>query len=407
MAARKKGPLKAGDEADRPQKPVKKPIPLGTHRALTLPTAKRESLDLIFWDLWFAMVAVKDCDGDFERLSHRLGQQKIALSFDDRSVERKRSHLRDLDNRLSSAGLTPKDVVAAAGDLGRGEVRRAPKRVLEHSEREREWSQAMRNTPRKRRAEHALRGFWPLFPVSPQPYAEEIGSHFQTKSFFPERASFGISKTLDRYVGKADKFSKTGKYSEAQALLRGWITAVIDLMGHADDSFGSIGMRFDDGFTAYLKIPLEETGIDESVFFPDLLDFLVWEDYGLTNDRIEGYFKGLTPAQADLCIGHLRRQIDELRADDLTYQSEEALTLLGQAVAEQERFDMFEGLAKEMGAREWRRIIRLADRAVKKRKRPLACKVFEAALTEGSHLKFLAGKYEQLKAGKWDPDPRR
>jgi hypothetical protein len=64
-------------------------------------------------------------------------------------------------------------------------------------------------------------------------------------------------------------------------------------------------------------------------------------------------------------------------------------------------------LAGEMGSREWQRIIRLADRAVKKRKKPLACQVFEAAMTQGSHLTFLTKKYEQLKAGKWDPDPRK
>src|SRR5437763_14788186 len=115
------------------------------------------------------------------------------------------------------------------------------------------------------------------------------------------------------------------------------MVVILELMAKADDSGGSIGMSFGDGFTAYLKIPLDKTGIDEDVFFPDLLDFLIWEDYGLTDNRIEGYFKGVTPAQADLCIEHLRRQIDELRADDLEYQSEEALTLLGQVVAEQER----------------------------------------------------------------------
>ena len=103
------------------------------------------------------------------------------------------------------------------------------------------------------------------------------------------------------------KLLEAGKAAEAQALLRGWMTVIIELMENADDSFGSIGMSFDDGFTAYLKIPLDETGIDEAVFFPDLLDFLIWEDYGLTDDGIEGYFKGLTPAQADLCIEHLRR----------------------------------------------------------------------------------------------------
>ena len=407
MAARKK--RTTGDQGGGPQgpKPAKKPTPLGTDTAITLPVAKGKPILLTYWDLWFALVAVRDCGGDFVPLADRIKERKSFFSIDRRAVERKRSHLRDLEKRLSDVGLTAEDVVAAAGDLARSEIRRARSRVLEHSEREREWSQAMRNTPRKRRFEHALRGFWPRFPASPEPYAEEIGSHFESRDFYPERASFGLSSTLDRYVVQANNLSKSGKSAEALALLRAWMTVVIELMSHADDSFGSIGMSFDDGFAAYLKIPLDGTGIDEDVFFPDLLDFLIWEDYGLTDDRIEGYFKGLTPAQGDRCIEHLRRRIGELKEDDLEYQSEEALTLLGRVVAEQDRFDEFEDLAREMGAREWERVIRLADRAVKKRKRPLACKVFEAALTEGPHLDFLARKYDQLKSGKWSPDPRK
>src|SRR5258708_2398286 len=143
---------------------------------------------------------------------------------------------------------------------------------------------------------------------------------------------------------------------------------------------------------------VDKAGIAEDVFFPDLLDFLIWEDYGLTDDRIEGYFKGITAAQADLCIGHLRRQIDELKEDDLEYQGEEALTLLGRVIAEQERFDEFEDVARQMGSRAWRRIVRLVDRAMK---------VFEAALTKGDHLDFLKEKYEKLKQGHWSPDPRK
>ena len=49
----------------------------------------------------------------------------------------------------------------------------------------------------------------------------------------------------------------------------------------------------------------------------------------------------------------------------------------------------------------------LADRAVKQRKRKLAIAVFEAALSPGMHEGFLRKKYEQLKKGKWSPDPRR
>ena len=194
---------------------------------------------------------------------------------------------------------------------------------------------------------------------------------------------------------------------EALALLRAWLTVVIQVIEMADDSCGCIGDSFDQGFRAYLKIPLEKTGIEDAVFFPDLLDFLIWEDYGLTDGGIEGYFRLPTRQQGELCIDHLRRQIGELQADDLDYQSEEALTLLAQVVAEQGRYECFTDLAREMGSREWRRIIRLADRAMKRRKRNLAMEVFEAALTPGPHLDFLTKKYEQFKRGKWNPDPRK
>ena len=206
---------------------------------------------------------------------------------------------------------------------------------------------------------------------------------------------------------KAKKLLEAGKAAQAQALLRGWMTVIIELIQKADDSFGSIGMSFDEGFTAYLKIPLEQTGIDDAVFFPDLLDFLIWEDYGLTDKGIEGYFRRLTDGQADLCVEHLRREITALLDDDLEYESEEALTLLGQVVAEQERFDEFEDLARRMGSRAWRRIVRLADIAMKRQKKPLALKVFEAAMTKGDHLDFLTKKYEKLKRGHWSPDPKK
>ncbi len=110
--------------------------------------------------------------------------------------------------------------------------------------------------------------------------------------------------------------------------------------------------------------------------------------------------------QADICVDHLRHEIAALLEDDLDYQSEEALTFLGRVIAEQERFDEFEDLARQMGSRAWRRIIRLVDRAMKRQKKPLAIKVMEAALTKGEHLDFLTKKYEKLKQGHWSPDPR-
>jgi hypothetical protein len=94
---------------------------------------------------------------------------------------------------------------------------------------------------------------------------------------------------------------------------------------------------------------------------------------------------------------------------DLDHQAERALTIIGQIAAEQKRLNAFEALAGEMGSREWQRIIRLADAAVKARKRDLAKGVFRAALRpeDGGHRDFLAKKHAQLLHGKWSPDPRK
>ena len=357
--------------------------------------------------MWFGIVAVLMHDGDLNGLAKRIKNEKGMIRYDRNSIERKRCHLRDLKCRLAEASAIPADIVLAAPDLAKTEKQRALKKVMEPSERASEWSEPMRNTPRKRRFDHALRGYWDRFPVSPKPYAEKVGAHFRSKGFYSENASFGISRTLDKYLEKAHKLLEAGKAAQAQALLRGWMTVIIELIQKADDSCGSIGMSFDEGFQTYLKIPLEQTGIDGVVFFPDFLDFLIWEDYGLTDRGIEGYFRRLTEAQANLCVEHLRREIPALLEDDLEYESEEALTLLGQMVAEQERFDEFEDLARRMGSRAWRRIVRLADIAMKRQKKPLALKVFEAAMTHGDHLRFLNEKYEKLKRGHWSPDPMK
>ncbi len=243
-----------------PQAP-KKPTILGTDLALSLPTAQGTSLHLSYWDLWFALVAVMMHDGDLNRLANRIKEEK-GFFYDRRSSERKRCHIRDLNRRLEEASVTPTDIVRAAGDLAKTEKRRALKKVSESIHREREFSEPMRNTPRKRRFDHALRGYWDMFPVSPKSSAKTIGAHFRSKTFYSKNASFGIARTLDGYVEEAKKLLEAGKAAQAQAILRGWLTVIVELMEKVGDSFGSIWMSFDEGFAIYLKISPEQTGIN-------------------------------------------------------------------------------------------------------------------------------------------------
>ncbi len=191
-----------------PQAP-KKPTILGIDHSLTFATAQGTSLHLSYWDLWFALVAVMMQDGDLDRLANRIKEEK-GVFYDRRSIERKRCHIRDLKRRLDEASIIPADIVLAAVDLAKTEKRRAIKKVSESIHREREFSEPMKNTPRKRRFPHALRGYWDKFPVSPKAYAKRIGAHFRSKTFYSKNASFGISRTLDGYVEEAKKLLEAG-----------------------------------------------------------------------------------------------------------------------------------------------------------------------------------------------------
>ena len=384
---------------------VKKSTPVGRDCALVLPTASAQPLELSYWDLWFALVADADFDGSWEQFAaHLRGRKNQGGSS--RLAERQLSHLRDLERRLRQAHVEISAIVAQVDPLP-VELRRARHQVLTREPREDEWSDAMRHTPRQRHYASALRGFWPCFPVSPASYAARLASQFTTRRWFSENQSFGLARKLDTFLDEVASVIQQDQYAQAQAMLRAFLTVVIELMEVADDSFGCLGDSFRDGFAKYLAMPRDATGITATVFFHDLLTLLIWEDYGLTYDQTEGYFAGLTPDEGDLCIAYVQQQMQALQADDLDYQYEEALTLLGQIVAEQQHFERFEALARDMGTRQWKRIIVLADRAVKQRKRPLAVAVFEAALGPGMHERFLRQKYEQLKKGKWSPDPRR
>jgi hypothetical protein len=395
----------ATERSDPSRAVVKKSAPVGPDCALVLSAASRPAMALSYWDLWFALVADADFEGSWERfVEHLRGQKAKGVGRD--LAERKLSHLRDLQQRLQHAGVELGDILAQA-DRSPVALRRARQQVLEREPRASEWSDAMRHTPKQRRYAHALRGFWPYFPVSPASHANRLAAHFQTRGWFSENQSFGIARKLDTFVDGVATMINQGQYGQAQAMLRAFLTVVIELMERADDSFGCIGDSFRGGFAHYLAIPLDATGIDATVFFHDLLTLLIWEDYGLTYEQTDGYFAGLTPQEGALCIEYVQQQMEELTGDDLDYQYEEALTLLGQIVAEQNRFERFEELARHMGTRHWKRIVVLADRAVKKRKRQLAIAVFEAALSPGMHEGFLRRKYEQLKKGKWSPDPRR
>ena len=391
---------------DKKQGRPKQPVPVGTDIACMVePRGKGTEFSVTYWDLWFAIVTEDNYEGNLDRLAEYFREERSG--FRGREATGKLSHLRDLQCRLLEAGVRLPVVLEVAGpDLVKQETRRAAGRVLKHNERQFERSVAMRCPPRDRLYPAVLRQHWSQFRVSPEPYAERLGKRFNWDRFYGANASHGLARKLDNETARAQKLLDKHAVPEALAMLRSLVTVAVELIAIADDSFGAIGDSFQEAFKLYLRLPWRESGIGQEAFLGDLVDFLIWEDYGFTYRQTDGYFAALSPEEADFCLDDLRKRHTELVALDLDHQAEEALTLIGQVVAEQRRFELFEDLAREMAAEAWHRIVLLADVAVKAGKRKLARTVFEAALTHGPHLDFLQRKCEQLLADDWDPDPR-
>jgi len=383
--------------------------PYGTDVAVKVKGKGRRLFAVSYWDLWMILLADRKFDADLDRLATEIRARRDRLGYMSLSREEwkgRLSHLRDLQRRLQAVDLDMGAVMAAAGSLVQQETRRAVRKVLEKAARQREWSDAMKWTPEKKGQDFALHGYWDDFPVSPQPHADRIAAHFSSRGFYTENQSFSVARRLDGYVAEGRELAAKGRHVEALALLRAVLTETIRVMGFADDSCGVIGDTFQEAFKEYLALNHPATGIDETVFLHDLLTLLIWEDYGLTDGQTQRYFKKLSRNAGQICIDFVRQQIERLQAEDLDYQAQEALTLLGLVACKQRRYDLFISLAREMKTEHWQRILRLADTAMKARKRDLALLVFEAALQPGFHYDLLRRYHEQLQRGVWKPDLR-
>ncbi len=401
-------PRYAVDIATKPKSP-KPPVPVATDIAIHITAKDGRDLPLSYWDAWYALLTDNQFAGDLAGLARELRELRKGYMYSD-DAKRKLSHLRDFQQRLTTAGVSIADVVAAIPpELAKAEARRAHGRIIKHNQRSYELSEPMRVLPKKKLYEAALRGMWGAFAVSPVSYYEALCASFNWRRCYEEDASWGLAKKLDAETASAASLAKKGKFAEALATLRSAMTVTLELAQIADDSFGCIGMSFQSMFEDYLAFPRDKAGITSENFLTDLLELLIFEDYGFTSGHTNGFFASLSREEGDVCLAYLRRRIPALLALDLDYQAEEALTLIGQVAAEQKRFDSFEVLATEMGAREWERIIRLADAAVRARKRDLAASVFSNALadSEGFHAKYLTQMFEQLQNGKWSPDLRK
>ena len=169
-----------------------------------------------YWDLWFCVVALADHDGDLDALA---GSDKADLRVRGKARSKVRGH-----------GLYPRDL-----------------------------TDAMRFTPRDRLYERALRGRWPLFPISPEPFYERLVNGLGD-GYRPKGATFRLERRIEAARERLDR--QTAKSPAARlAARRALLAFCYCAMQRCDDSYGVIGELAQEALLTYAKLPFEPAGI--------------------------------------------------------------------------------------------------------------------------------------------------
>jgi hypothetical protein len=365
------------------------------YREISSPKAKKP-LKVTYWDLWIAVVLVHEFDGDWDKLRDHFRAQKGGYSFRRYKAEELMNHLRMLRQTLDKVGLTVDDVLSgAAPDLLKKQRRKAKRKVLEMEYQDRERSAWMTHTPRRQREARAMRGYWKHFPASPKEYAGALEGLYKSSGWYSEDQSFGLERKLSAFL---DKREDSVSLPELFALYRAFVTIVVEKMGMVDDSYGVIGDLCQQVFEGYVELDRTALDMPLDIFFQDLIELMIWEDYAFTDTGQPVFFAGLAAHEVPLVESILQKQWDELRDLELDYQAEKTLTMLGMLYQGQLMFDRFIPMAKAMGTRAWQRITTMSETAEEYGEHDLAVAVYEACLGPGMHEDFLRKKYQELKS---------
>jgi hypothetical protein len=225
----------------------------------------------------------------------------------------------DLEARLAQIGLTPATVLDDVERASKWLHDKAFRRVWHATSIRR--TAAMKRTPRKILEERALGGNWAAFAVSPAPYAAALRAAVGN-GWYDDRGTSLVVSLLDTACKRMLWTAKSD--AERLAIHRAMLTVAIGAMEQVDDSLGDMGQHFRENEHVYLE--LLRPHVATPGLLRDLMELVVWEDYGLFSE-VGGFLKSLPEPHADLAIRELARIIAELRGADLERHLAKARTL--------------------------------------------------------------------------------
>jgi hypothetical protein len=282
-----------------------------------------EGIPFCHWDRWLLRLALTEADG--LRGMARQFRKRGAKDGRRASAEALQAQALNLDERLAGLGLRPTDVLDQVEQTSKWLHDKAFRRVW-HASSIRETC-AMRQTPRAVLRERALRGNWNRFTVSPAPFASELAAILGNDRYDYRTTGVvvGLLHTASRRMLLAARADP-----DRLAVHRAVLTVAIDAMEQVDDSHAEMAEFFRTHERPYRE--LIRARAESRELWRDLLDLVIWEDYGLF-DGIDDFLRELPEAYADIAIRELASIIAELRRAGLEYQLEKACGLRSAVVA--------------------------------------------------------------------------
>jgi hypothetical protein len=364
------------------------------------PWEERAGRSWSHWDLWFCLVCLTETDGDWRALEEEIVTRDRQRSVTSRVWERKRSHLLDLQGRLEEAGLRPADL--AADHLDDKTLRaKARRKVLDQELAGRDLTPAMRDTPRRRLRARALHGYWDEFPVSPaqdyEMFADLVGA---------EHRSFRLATEIEA-IATEEHEDRAGDPARQLALWRAVLTAGVEAFLYGlRDSDGAVGTFLGDALETYASLPWRDAGIDASVYWADLCEWCIWEDWGIRHRRDTAPFRGARKRDVALVEQLLLDLEAEHRSHRLDYEADEALQLVAWLAVATRSFDRFVSAAERLGVEWWMPVDAMGEAAANAGERDLAADVYGAAIAGGGwHVEHLSRLCRQRTG--LDPAPHR
>lgn len=338
------------------------------------------------WDVWMCLVAERDFSGDLGRLADAIVEVTPRYAGTER-WERLMSHLDDLSARLGERGLSVAEL-ASWGSPDLKIIAKARRKLLRQGLAGRDLTPAMRNTPRRRLRSRALFGAWPSFPVSPDALYAELSAEVEERDRYGETATLRLAGRLERLATRLDEGCR-GDTASRLALWRALVSAGYEAFPRCDDSSGELGRLVRLAIETYSGIRWQAAGIDPGVYYRDLCELLVWEEYGVLFERERRAFRRVPRGDAERVAAILHELADECGRARLFHRRDEAHELVAWLYLATNQIESFPRAAELIGSEAWRPIEEMAEAALRLGRVDVARRVFAAADRPGFHRDLL------------------